>query len=136
MRLTGSARIALLFGLAGCGGTTTGNNNDDDPNYPSDPGGTPSQAAVIEIQDDEYVPNSVVVGVGGTVTFRWVGNNGHSVTPGDGTTFSPTSGIAYPPKEIVVTFDAAGSYHFYCLLHGVATQYGYGGSMIGTVTVR
>jgi plastocyanin len=136
MRWTGGAGLVLILVLAGCGGTTTGNNNNEDPNYPSDPGGTPSQSAVIELRDDEYVPNSVVVAVGGTVTFRWIGNNGHSVTPGDGTIFSPTSPIAYPPKEIVVTFTEAGSYHFYCLLHGIATQYGYGGDMTGTVTVR
>jgi plastocyanin len=131
--------LIILFGAAACGGGTTENNNGNNNgngNYPGDPGGSPVQAATVEVRDNQYVPNSVVVAVGGTVTFQWIGTAGHSVTPGSGSTFSPTAGISYPPKELTVTFSTAGTYNYYCIIHGASDGYGGQGSMIGTVTVR
>lgn len=85
--------------------------------------------------NDAFSPNSIVVAVGGTVTWKWIGGDGHSVTPDGSPTFSPTSGISYPPKELVVTFTQAGTYTYHCIVHGVA-GYGSPGNMIGVVYVR
>ena len=129
----------VLISAAGCGGGTTENNNGNNngtPNYPGDPGGSPVQAATVDILDNQFSPNAVVVAVGGTVTFHWVGTAGHSVTPSSGSTFSPTAGVSFPPKDMTVTFSAAGTYNYYCIIHGASDGYGGQGNMIGTVTVR
>lgn len=147
MRPVRQVGISLIVGLLACGGTPTGNgnnnnNNNNQPNYPGDPGGTPSAAVTVNVNDDVFSPASVVVSVGGTVTFHWVGTNGHSVTPSGSTSFSPTSPIDYPPKDMVVTFSTPGTYHFRCIIHGAnGSSDGYGGgsspgTMVGTVTVR
>lgn len=127
----------ILLGTAGCGGagTTENNGNNNGGNYPGDPGGTPAQSATVDVLDNNFSPNAVVVAVGGTVTFHWVGTNGHSVTP-SGATFSPTAGVSFPPKDMTVTFSAAGTYNYYCIIHGASDGYGGQGNMIGTITVR
>lgn len=129
----------VLLGAAGCGGAGTTENtggNNNGGNYPGDPGGTPAQSASVDVMDNQYSPNTVVVAVGGTVTFHWVGTNGHSVTPTGSPAFSPTAGVSYPPKDLVVTFTEAGTYYYHCLVHGVSDGYGGQGTMIGTITVR
>ncbi len=128
----------LVAGLAACGGggTNTDNNDPNPPQYPGDPGGTPVQAAVIDVVDNQFSPNGVVIAVGGTVTFRWAGIAGHSVTPAGNPGFSPTAGVSYPPKELVVTFNNPGTYNFYCTIHGVSDGYGGQGTMTGTIVVR
>lgn len=128
----------VLLGAAGCGGagTTENNGNNNGGNYPGDPGGTPAQSATVDILDNNFSPNAVVVAVGGTVTFHWVGTNGHSVTPNGSPSFSPTAGVSFPPKDLTVTFATAGTYNYYCIIHGSSDGYGGQGNMIGSVTVR
>lgn len=130
--------LALISAAACGGGSPTGNNgnNNGSPNYPGDPGGTPAQSATVDVLDNNFSPNAVVVAIGGTVTFHWVGTAGHSVTPSSGATFSPTAGVSYPPKDMTVTFSAAGTYNYYCIIHGASDGYGGQGNMIGTITVR
>lgn len=130
--------VGILFGAAACssGGTTvTGNNNGGQP-PPQLPGGTPVATASIDVNNDYYAPNSVLLAVNGTVTWTWIGDDGHSVTSTAAPTFSPTTPISYPPKSLVVTFSATGDYRYFCLNHGVPDAYGYGGTMVGTIYVR
>lgn len=134
MSRTRRLRLGFLVALAGaCSSGTSANNNP--VNYPGDPGTSPVQAAVVEVQDNFFSPASVVVAVGGTVTFRWVGGAGHSVTPQGSPTFSPTAPVSYPPKDLVVTFPTAGTYNYLCIVHG-SSGYNGGNGMVGTVTVR
>ncbi len=129
----------VLLGVAACGGGTTENNNGNNNgnnDYPGDPGGAPVQAATVEVEDNRFSPDAVVVTVGGTVTFHWVGGAGHSVTPSGTPTFSPTAGVSYPPKDLTVTFTAPGVYEYYCTIHGGSDGYGGRGNMLGTVIVR
>ncbi|HLB55679.1 MAG TPA: hypothetical protein VJK71_11295 [Gemmatimonadales bacterium] len=136
MRRIQLAWLTLALSTA-CGGSPTNDNGNNNGNpYPQDPGGTPEQAVEVEVRDDVFVPNSVVVAVGGTVTFRWIGTNGHSVTPRGASTFSPTAPVSYPPKDLVVAFSSAGTYHYNCIIHGASDGYGSQGNMIGTVSVR
>jgi len=129
----------VLLGAAACGSGTTENNNGNNngtPNYPGDPGTAPVQAATVDVNDNYFSPSAVVVAVGGTVTFHWVGTAGHSVTPQSGSTFSPAAGVSYPPKDMTVTFTTAGTYNYYCIIHGSSDGYGGQGNMTGTITVR
>jgi len=127
--------------LVACGSSTESNGNNNGNNngtrqYPGDPGGTPALAATVDVIDNAFSPQAVVVAVGGTVTFHWVGGAGHSVTPAGSPTFTPSAGISYPPKDLVVTFSTAGTYNYYCIVHGSSDGYGNAGTMTGTVVVR
>ena len=136
-----SMKFFLLLGFAaacGGGGTdTTGtggnkNGNNGNQNPPTQPGGTPVVSASVDVLDDYFSPNSSLIAAGGTVTWTWVGRDGHSVTSDS---FTPNADVSYPPKTLTVTFPAVGDYHYFCTVHGVAGYYN-GGTMIGTVYVR
>lgn len=124
--------IVACAALVGCGGSV---DNTVGP-FPADPGGVPVQTATVQVLDNTFSPNAIVVAVGGTVTFHWVGTAGHSVTPAGSPAFTPTAAVSYPPKDLTVTFSTAGTYHYYCIIHGAADAYGARGTMIGTVVVR
>jgi plastocyanin len=71
----------------------------------------------VSIGDNFYSPKSVSIDVGDTVT--WV-NNGqaqHSATASDG---SFDTGIFGPGGRRSHTFNQAGSFDYYCLVHGTA----------------
>lgn len=128
---------AVLITAAACssGGTDNSGYKGGNQNPPSQPPGTPVMAATIEVQDDYFSPNSTLLAAGGTVTWTWVGNDGHSVTPDGATTFSPTAAVSLPPKSLAVTFPTTGDYRYLCTVHGVAGYYS-AGTMIGAVYVR
>ena len=123
----------LAFAAACPSGDSTGNNGNG-PSYPNNPGGTPVLSASVSVYDNYYSPASVNLSAGGTVTWNWIGEEGHSVTPAPGTTFSPVAGVSFPPKSLVVTFGSAGAYQFYCTVHGT-DAYGQG-AMTGSVFVQ
>jgi plastocyanin len=128
------ALLAAAAAVVACGGGyATGSSLPKA--YPPDPGTPPAPVATVTVNDDYYSPNSVVLSAGGTVTFSWMGGNGHSVTPAGTPTFSPTSLVSYPPKQMAVTFATMGNYDFYCTVHGTNT-YGGAGAMTGTIFVR
>jgi plastocyanin len=124
-----SATLATLLGCGG-GAYTTANNN-----VPPPPSGNPVQAATVDVQDNYFSPASVLIVAGGTVTWNWVGS-GHSVTSNGSPAFSPNAPVSNAPKTLgPVTFSTAGTYQYYCTVHGVPGAYG-GGSMTGTVFVQ
>ena len=137
MSRIGAMMLAACAAAAACGGAkTTDSGGDQDPgnnnNPPTLPGGIPVQNASVDVADDFFSPNSVLLAVGGTVTWNWSGNNGHSVTS---SAFSPNAPVSYPPKTLMVTFAATGDYNYFCSVHGVGS-YGNPGTMIGAVYVR
>jgi len=128
--------LAAAVACSGGGSTDTGGNkNPYTPNPPTQPGGTPAANAIVEVRDDFFAPNSVLLAVGGTVTWNWIGIDGHSVTPSGSPSFSPEAPVSYPPKSLVVTFPTAGDYNYFCLTHGVPGGYN-AGTMIGAIYVR
>jgi len=136
VRFTKQLQIAgLVLGAAACGGGSTTGNSNGNQNPPTQPGGTPAPTANIEIDNNFYSPNSVLLAASGTVTWTWVGDNGHSVTPDGSPAFSPTAPVSYPPHTLVVTFPNTGDYRFFCLVHGV-NPYGGTGGMVGAIYVR
>lgn len=130
-------RIILLGGtlatlLGGCGGGYTTANSNVPPPPPS---GNPVQAATVDVQDNFFSPQTVLIAVGGTVTWTWVGS-GHSVTSTGSPAFSPNAPISNAPHTLgPVTFSTAGTYQYYCTVHGVPGVYS-SGSMTGTVFVQ
>jgi plastocyanin len=125
---------AAFAAVAACGSSSTENGNPS--NFPGDPGSAPVQAATVQIQDNFFNPASVVLATGGTVTWHWVGGNGHSVTATGSPTFTGAP-VSFPGREdLVVSFSTAGTYNYFCTVHGSSDGYGGAGDMVGTITVR
>lgn len=96
--------------------------------------GAPGPAPVrIELRSDggnRFEPANVTIPVGTTVTWAWVGGI-HDVTPSGNPVF-PASGAPVPsPNAYSHTFNSAGTYLYFCSVHGSATA-----GMRGTIEVR
>jgi plastocyanin len=123
-----------VLAVAGCGGAGYGTNPSGNQG-PMQPAGDPVQAATVEVQSNYFSPNTVLIAAGGTVTWTWIGS-GHSVTSSGTPSFSPSAPISNAPNTLgPITFSTAGTYEYYCMVHGVAGAYGTG-SMTGAVFVR
>lgn len=95
------------------------------------PGGGP---APLEIQlrsdgGDRFVPENVTIPAGTTVTWNWV-NGIHSVTPTGNPTF-PGNSLVSAPSTFSHTFDAPGTYLYFCIVHGSPSS-----GMRGTIVVQ
>jgi plastocyanin len=77
-------------------------------------GGAPPTSGAVTVGDNVFTPASVVVQVGSTVTWTWVGQNPHSVTFGNGTPTSATQ-ISGPPYD--QTFANTGTFNYVCKVH-------------------
>ena len=88
----------------------------------------PPLAAAISVTDNTFVPDEVFLGTGGTATWTWGGVATHNVTwVSGGLTNSPTqAGGSHQ-----VTFPSAGTFDYYCTIHGSPTS-----GMRGSVEVR
>lgn len=144
MRITMTVRrsprlsfVAALTAFAiACGGggsepTSTENPPDNDPPSNPAPPTTPSSTANVAASStgDEYggrsrsfVPSSVSVTIGGTVTFTNPTDETHNIT----FTGAPASATLAPGQSHQESFPATGSFPFACTLHA---------GMNGTVTV-
>ncbi len=75
----------------------------------------------VHIRDNTFAPANLNVPEGTTV--RWVndGRNTHNVTPSTGSA-RYASGNLKPGKSYVRTFEDAGTFAYYCTLHGTPTS--------------
>ncbi|WP_420645023.1 cupredoxin domain-containing protein [Candidatus Leptofilum sp.] len=101
------------------------------PTVEAVPTEAPAAAApvVIEMANFAYVPNEITVEAGTAVT--WVNKDSgprHSATAADG---SFDTGLFDEGEEVTLTFDAPGTYIYYCTLHGSPD----GSGMAATITV-
>ena len=90
---------------------------------------TPTAAAddaAVTIDDNVFVPSSVTIEVGDTVTWTWSGSNNHSTSSDAGQAESWDSGIR-SSGTFAHTFDDAGTFTYHCTVHS---------SMHGTVVVQ
>jgi plastocyanin len=110
--VVGVVGVGLL--LAGCSG-------DDD-----DGGG---DEVTVEMFDNFFDPEEVTVATGTTVTFENLGRVQHDAIDADGTW---EVRLIDPDEQISLTFDAPGTYTYYCSLHAPPDA---SGGMVGTLTV-
>jgi plastocyanin len=68
----------------------------------------------VQIRDYEYTPGNLQVPVGATVTWTNYDSAPHTATAPDG---SWDTGILDKDESTSLTFDSAGDYTYYCLLH-------------------
>lgn len=88
----------------------------------------PPANAAVSVEDSFFDPNAVTVATSGTVTWMWSGALDHNVTwVSAGFQNSPTQ----PSGNHQVTFADAGTFDYYCTIHGTPT-----GGMRGSVTVK
>ena len=103
-----------------------------------DPGNAPETAAVT-VRDNNFLstrnsssnPAVDTVQVGGSVTWTWAPQaNAHNVTSAGSPSFNGQPTATEPPP-FTVTFSSAGTYNYYCTLHGAP-----GSGMRGRIVVR
>ena len=113
---------AGLLACFACGGGSDGytepeNQNPTGPSTPSTPT-TPTTPAndQVTVLDNSYSPATANVTTGTTVTWTWSGGNyaQHSVTFSDGVTSSSAQMSGTHQR----TFAAAGTFGYYCSVHG------------------
>ncbi len=90
-----------------------------------------SGSAAVDARDNNFVAPYVEVKVGETISFDNVGRNQHNVLPVVEGAFSAIEAEAFEPGTVrEVTFDQAGTFPYYCSLHGTTTK-----GMVGAVRV-
>lgn len=79
-----------------------------------------SQSATVDIGDDFFSPKNMTVAVGTTVTWTNKGERPHTVTADDESFDSggAPQDYIYPGQTFSHTFTKAGSFPYYCRLHG------------------
>jgi plastocyanin len=125
-------RLALLMGcaamLAACG------DDDDDGNDPP--------ANTIEVVNNEFTPSTLTVSVGTTVTFSWPsGSVNHNVVPWASNTDAIPASPDQPelldgPLSFQATFNDAGTFRYFCSIHGSVGAAGELSDMAGSITVE
>jgi plastocyanin len=116
MRGRSLLRALAWLALTGCGG----GGGSDSPTGPSGGG-----ANSVTVANDHYTPATLSVAAGGTVTWQWAqGASEHTVTFDDAAPGSPRQSSGTFQR----TFGAAGTYTYFCQVHGRAV-------MSGSITV-
>lgn len=88
----------------------------------------PDPEGDVMLEDNAFVPSAITVDAGTTVTWAWSGNSPHNVTwVGPGAPAPSHTQIAGTYERL---FRAAGTYDYYCTIHGTPTS-----GMRGSVTV-
>lgn len=108
--------------LASCGGGSDG----------SSTAGAEVLTGDVEVValDNTFVPETVTVAAGATVTWVNRGRNDHNVIPVDEAPFRVEVADFGPRAEASFTLDAPGTYRYYCTLHATPDR-----GMIGTIEV-
>jgi plastocyanin len=78
----------------------------------------PASGAEVKAADFKFTPQTLTVTAGATVTWDMADGQPHTVStsPGDPAAFD--SGIKNPGEKFSFTFAKAGTYKYYCKLHG------------------
>ena len=85
------------------------------------------ESSAVSVADDEFEPASKTVSVGASVSWQWTGTHQHNVT----WVVASTNSATQTTGTFMRTFATAGSYAYYCTIHGTATT-----GMHGTIVVQ
>jgi plastocyanin len=80
----------------------------------------------VEVDDDFFTPPDILVTSGATVTWMWVGGEGHNVTFASNAVSAPSITQTTGTFQVVMP-TAAGVYNYECTIHA---------GMDGSVTVQ
>lgn len=87
------------------------------------------RSTTIEMQDFQFAPKTVTISVGTTVNWPNPGAAPHTTTSDTGLW---DSGQKAPGESYSFTFDQAGTFPYYCTLHGARGGIGMAGTIIVT----
>jgi plastocyanin len=86
----------------------------------------------VEVQNNQFVPSSVTISVGGSVAFVWPpAAQDHNIVPIAPATRPSQATVRDGPFSFEEVFPTAGTFGYYCSVHGNPT-----GGMRGTVVVQ
>jgi plastocyanin len=91
------------------------------------------QDVVVHMYDNRFEFTEVRIPVGGTVTWQGAGRNPHNAVSSDG---SWSTEDEFGSLEMLdgdaaaLTYDTAGTYAFYCTIHGNADGDGMAGTLV------
>jgi plastocyanin len=98
----------------------------------AEPDEPPGGVTVLVLATNTFSPATVTIAPGQSVTWEWAEGSGmHNVVPDDQEP-APSGVLAEGPKTYAYTFDAPGTYRYYCVAHGNRGGVG----MAGTVVVQ
>ena len=89
--------------------------------------GDDEDATAVSVKDDVFDPVSKTVSVGASVSWQWTGTHQHNVT----WVVASTNSATQTTGTFMRTFPTAGSYVYYCTIHGTPTA-----GMMGTIVVQ
>ena len=130
LKVLGVVAVLAATGIA-CSSSDNGGAVNTPPPSSTPPAASPSSASIGISATDAltFVPNDTTIKAGTTLKWTVTGTIAHTVTspePGtQGVTFD--SGTLNQGQSFSFTFTTAGTYHYYCKIHGK--------SMSGTITV-
>lgn len=143
-RFTLVAVLALLAAACGGGAKETGFPSPGETRPTASPTSTAtrtgggSRGSRVEVVDNNFEPRQLTVAAGTEVTWFQTGTQPHDVTADDGSFEShPDCSVGDPTKcmrpggEFKRRFTEAGSFPYYCTVHGFRG----GSGMAGTITV-
>ena len=115
--------LALLPLLAGVAGISACSSDDD---------GALVEDVVepVDVIDNSFRPASLEVAAGTEVVWENRGRNAHDVLPVDGDDWGVAADQFQPKATYSHRFTEAGTYEYYCSLHGTTTK-----GMVGTIVV-
>jgi plastocyanin len=92
----------------------------------------PNPTSTVNVVNNEFIPASITISAGTTVTWSWAANaQDHNVVP-DATEPVSSGGLVDGPHTYQYTFNNPGTYRYHCSNHGAPGGIG----MSGTVTVN
>jgi plastocyanin len=83
--------------------------------------------ASVAAENTTFEPPVITIPAGGTVTWTNTDQVAHTVTADDG---SFASGFLAAGESVSVTFDAPGTYAYYCIPHGAPGGLGMAGVLV------
>ena len=116
MRSLALTLVAGLVSLAGCGGSTS-------PSYGGGGGGCTPTSTRVCLVNTAYNPATLTITHGTTVTWQNADSYGHSVTSSAGSPDTYDSGTIAAGGTFSHMFATAGTYNYYCYIHGASVMH-------------
>lgn len=112
--------VAIGFAAAAACSSSSGSSYPSGTTTPT-PTATPDAGATthaVTVDNFSFSPQTLTIKAGDTVTWTWV-NGTHSVTSGTSCTPNGTfdSTVSTAPKTFTHTFNAAGTFDYFCMVH-------------------
>jgi plastocyanin len=119
--------LAMGMGATGCAESSLG----PALGPPVVPTIAPVQSGEVRVsaRDNDFVTNQITVEVGSVVVWKNDGRTNHNIVAEDGT-FKVEAAAFLPKAEYRYTFTKAGTFPYFCSIHGTKTV-----GMIGVVQV-